>query len=254
MKQVAEASEGAHTLAGFSDAMQKVHILDTINIQLPGGKLQQFQHRGSPADKGVVQQIFVSEDYSLNRFARGPEMVAQYERMANPLIIDLGANIGASVVYFGLHFPEAHITAIEPDKNNFTLLQSNIKGMNVDCRCVAIGSSPGYLTLIDPGQGEWAYRTVKSGSGIKVPVLAMDTLMKEKRNYEPFICKIDIEGAEDDLFSKNVGWIDAFPVLIIELHDWLLPRAGSSRNFLRAITDRNRDFVYYGENIFSFRN
>jgi len=34
----------------------------------------------------------------------------------------------------------------------------------------------------------------------------------------------------------------------------LLPRSGSSHNFLRCVAERNRDFVYIGENILSIQN
>jgi hypothetical protein len=42
------------------------------------------------------------------------------------------------------------------------------------------------------------------------------------------------------------------PLLIIELHDWMLPFAGSSRGFLRAIASLDFDVVHRGENIFCF--
>ena len=72
--------------------------------------------------------------------------------------------------------------------------------------------------------------------------------------YEPFIVKIDIEGGENDLFANSTSWIDDFPLLIIELHDWLFPMKGTSRNFLMAISKLDRDFVHHGENIFSINN
>ena len=75
-----------------------------------------------------------------------------------------------------------------------------------------------------------------------------------KNKYTPFIIKIDIEGFEEDLFSKNLEWVDLFPLLIIELHDWMLPKSSNSKNFLQAISKLNRDFVYIGENIFSISN
>ena len=69
--------------------------------------------------------------------------------------------------------------------------------------------------------------------------------------FEPFIAKIDIEGFEDDLFSKNTAWIDRFPLLIIELHDWMLPWKSTWRNVLSAVSGLNRDFIYISENVFS---
>ncbi len=72
--------------------------------------------------------------------------------------------------------------------------------------------------------------------------------------YFPFIVKIDIEGFESELFSGNTDWINEFPVLIIEMHDWLFPGQRTSTNFLKTISQLDRDFVYLGENVFSIRN
>jgi hypothetical protein len=43
-------------------------------------------------------------------------------------------------------------------------------------------------------------------------------------------------------------------VIIIELHDWMLPGTANSQNCLKALSGTNRDFVFYGENVFSIRN
>jgi FkbM family methyltransferase len=224
------------------------------------GTQREFFHRGTRADTGVVQQIFVNRDYSFHRLRRAQELHALYEKAVqdgrSPLILDAGANIGASVVYWSLSFPQAHITAWEPESGNFEVLKMNSEGLDVDLRCSAIGAVRGSAGLIDPGEGDWGYRTVAGASGDLVPVEAASIVVVEKLDagYAPFIAKIDIEGGEADLFSQDTDWVDHFPVLIIELHDWLLPGTASSQSFLRCIADRNRDFVYIGENVFSLRN
>jgi hypothetical protein len=70
----------------------------------------------------------------------------------------------------------------------------------------------------------------------------------------PFICKIDIEGFESELFSIESSWVDEFSLVIIELHDYLFPGAGKSRNFLAKISKLDRDFIHVGENSFSIKN
>jgi hypothetical protein len=47
------------------------------------------------------------------------------------------------------------------------------------------------------------------------------------------------------LFSKNTDWVALFPVIIIELHDWLMPGEGRSNNFLRTIAQHDRDFWHH---------
>ena len=87
-------------------------------------------------------------------------------------------------------------------------------------------------------------------------MLSINSLVKdaESKKLQPFIIKIDIEGFESELFSQNTEWIDRFPVLIIELHDWVRPKEKTSLTFLNAISKLDRDFVYVKENIFSISN
>jgi FkbM family methyltransferase len=235
-------------------------MLQTLSIRFGDGSERAFRHRGTRADLGVIEQIFQQQDYSLKPLQRGAELQGLYDRIAAagrvPLVLDAGANIGASVLHFAQAFPRAHVTALEPARNNFEVLQANAAGLDVDARCAAIGAADGETALVDPGEGEWGYRTEAGAAGDRVRVVSASGLVAEKRaaGQVPFIAKIDIEGGEAELFSRDTGWVDLFPLLIVELHDWLLPRAGSSRNFLRCIAARDRDFVFLGENVFSIAN
>jgi len=119
----------------------------------------------------------------------------------------------------------------------------------------AIGCRDERGEVIDPGLGEWGYRVETSKEG-KTEIISINTLLKTytSEHYLPFIVKIDIEGFEANLFSENTEWVDKFPLLIIELHDWMLPRAANSSSFLKTIALLNRDFIYKGENVFSISN
>ena len=61
--------------------------------------------------------------------------------------------------------------------------------------------------------------------------------------------KVDIEGFEADLFQGDLGWLDTAEVVIIEPHDWMMPGAGTSRNFQKAMLDRDFEMVISGENL-----
>lgn len=67
----------------------------------------------------------------------------------------------------------------------------------------------------------------------------------------PFIVKVDIEGAEADIFAGNTDWLKNTPLVIIELHDWLMPKQGTAAGFLQCIAGQPRDFIAMGENVFS---
>ena len=225
-----------------------------LTVNVPGGGSRAFRYRDTPADRGVVAQMFEAQDYSFSRLRRGAELFGWYEQLARsgatPLILDAGANIGASAVFFGLQFPKAHIVALEPAADNFELLRANVAGLQVDARLAAIGAADGQVALADPGEGAWGYRTAP-GAGVVVEAASRLVAEKIAAGYTPYLAKIDIEGGEAELFSRDTGWAERFPVLVIELHDWLLPRAGSARGFLRWAAGQARDFVYVGENVFS---
>ncbi len=211
---------------------------------------RRIEHRGTEADIGVLHQVFWSRDYDLSKLRRYPEIQRYYEKAERPRIIDAGANIGASAIWFARTYPKAMVTAIEPHGGNFDLLIKNTIALNVENVYGAVAAKSGKIRLFDPGEGEWGYRTGGSGPGLGE--VQAHTVEKLLAPGDPFILKIDIEGGEADLFDSDV--FAKFPVLIIELHDWLLPKQGTSRSFLKWHAAQDRDFVYSGENVFSLCN
>jgi FkbM family methyltransferase len=226
-----------------------------------GNMSRTFFYRPGTSDEGVIQQIYLQRDYDLRRLRRFNELVEYaHSRMSSdlqPLIIDAGANIGASSTYFALSYPASRVVAIEPDPGNFGLLEKNTVGLRVNTICGAVASSSGLMEVIDPGEGFWGLRTVPSSTPSKnsVSAITIESLYKEYcGGHFPFIVKIDIEGGEKDLFSTNTDWVDRTPLIIIELHDWLLPRSRVAKPFLQCIAQHDRDFVQLGENIYSIAN
>ena len=70
----------------------------------------------------------------------------------------------------------------------------------------------------------------------------------------PFITKIDIEGAQGAVFRDNTDWVSGTHLIMLELDDWLLPWAGTSRPFLAALSRVPFDNLIRGEIIFCFRD
>ena len=233
-----------------------------INIQSPMATRQFFFRAGS-CDEGVIKQIFVDNDYALNRLRRHPELMSFLERRSagglQPLVIDAGANIGAASVYFSLAFPNALVVSVEPDLGNFELLARNVMGLGIEPFHGAVASQVGQVRVVDAGEGYWGFRTAavdgSESAAQAVPSRRINDIYAAcASRCFPFIVKVDIEGGEEDLFSANTEWVARTPVLIIELHDWLLPGKATSAPFLRCIAGMNRDFVHIGENIFSIAN
>ena len=210
-------------------------------------------------DSDTADQIYTNHDYDLHFLKRFEEINCLYNNIIKnnkvPLVIDCGANIGLSSRYFAEEFPESFIIAIEPEKNNFLMALKNCNGVkNISAKNAAIGSSKGYVSIPDTDVDNNAFRTSISSNDEDIEVLTINEIISSHDNYSPFIVKIDIEGFEDNLFSKNTEWVAKTPLIIIETHDWMLPKQANSKNFLKIISHENRDFIHRGENIFSIMN
>jgi FkbM family methyltransferase len=215
----------------------------------------------SAGDRGAIQQIFVNRDYDLGRLARFKDIISEYERMISarrtPLIIDCGANIGASAIWFAKSYPKSHIIALEPEEHNAEILRLNCGSFpNITAVTAAISCSDETLYVEDPGAGDWGFRTAlhPDGKAAATAAYSIETIARRHADADLFIVKIDIEGGEARLFESNFDWIERTMLIIVELHDWLLPGTANSQNCLRALSQYHRDLVFIGENLFSIRN
>ena len=147
---------------------------------------------------GMLDEIFVRENYKFNCQSN------------SPTIIDCGANIGLSVLYFKLQYPDAVIHAFEPDPVAYEKLVANIEANgfeDVFTYKEAIWIEEGELVF--ETDGSWGGHIGDNASSVGVTVNArkLDGLLDKHVDF----LKIDIEGAESDvimhskeLIAKNV--------------------------------------------------
>lgn len=225
-----------------------------------GAGARNISYRKGSSDERSINHVFERHDYNIRILQRWPEIEAFLNRQRaaglRPLIIDAGANIGAASLYFALRFPDARVVAIEPEADNFRLLQKNTEGLDVRCVQSALASKSGYSKIVEAEGGYWAFRTeLSQDANAGVRNITINEIFEEecKEGVYPFMIKMDIEGAEQDVFSGGLDWLDETPILIIELHDWIIPKAGTSKNFLSTIVQRERDFIVEIENVFSIK-
>lgn len=218
---------------------------DPYAVEIAGHGAIHVRHGDS--DLHVVRQVFKDKQYDIGASLkqRAEQHYADILRSGKvPTIVDAGANIGAASIWFKNAYPNAHIIAVEPEPGNISVLLKNA-GQRISVRQAAIGSSPGFVAVKNEGLG-WAAQTERSESG--TPIVTMSELFAEG-NGAAFIAKIDIEGFEDDLFSKNLEWLDEIFLIYVEPHDWLLPGKGTSRTFQRAMGERDFEILISGENL-----
>jgi FkbM family methyltransferase len=196
--------------------------------------------RKGTSDIAVFTSVFAFNEFELN-----------LEVPANGFIVDCGANIGISTVYFAKKYPQATIVALEPNIANFELCQKNTSDLkNVICLNAAIWSHNCQLSLQNPQDEDWAFRydddranveNNKSGRDEKVMAFNIPMLLEKYEIERINILKIDIEGGETELFSSNpknsLNWINLVDNFIVELHDNIVP--GCSSAFYRSLNPFN---------------
>jgi len=138
-------------------------------------------------------------------------------------ILDCGANIGCSVIYFAERFPNAEILAVEPEEANFELLSKNTAAWDgVTLLRAAVWRQSMRVSLVNPGAISNSFifsESVGCPSG-EVDGYDIPSLMSRQGWDHIDIVKLDIEGAEYVLFSGDYKqWLDRTSVLIMEIHD-----------------------------------
>ena len=224
-------------------------------------KLFYLQSRDE-GDSSVLDTIFPKYVYRLDGMMRTDDIYANFKNIISlgrrPLIVDCGANIGASSYFFADEFPEAIVVGVELESNNAKLAQkNNAKKNNVEILHAAIGSESGTVEIDNlEGVNNDSFRVnqnLKSGNN-SVEMITVSDIKKLYPETIPFIIKIDIEGFEGELFSRNTQWVKDFYLITMELHDWMLPKEATSKNFFKEHSKENRDCYLKGDMVFSIKN
>jgi FkbM family methyltransferase len=224
-----------------------------------------LQLRKQSTDAEVTWQCFAAGQYEVPVVLGGPPIHrkavhAKYLDIVSsgkkPLIVDCGANIGASTLWLKMKYPEATVIAVEPAPDNFSALVANC-ALYPDIEPIKAGIGPIDTTAFLSGIGgaAWGYQTSEKPSAIQVDMLSLKTTVSSKSadDFALFILKIDIEGAEKDLFSPDsFATFHSFPIIIYESHDFFMPAKRTSSPFFRFHAEMGRDFLFGYENVFSF--
>lgn len=216
--------------------------------------------RGATRDHAIFQQIWIKREYDLavsapHHFSLLMDRYrASLARGKLPIILDAGAHVGMSVLWWRRLFPKARIVAVEPSSANVAVLRRNLARLeNVLVLHAALAGKPGSLRIVDPAVGGSAVRVSADGAGEWIPALTVAQILEQVETDEILLAKIDIEGGEADLFTDNLAWLDHTHALAVETHDWLYPGEGTSQSLLTAVAARQFDFLTHGENVLLFR-
>lgn len=140
--------------------------------------------------------------------------------MDNPKILDLGANIGLSVIWFKENFPGSEILAIEADPKIYRYLKDNTSALDgVSLQNIAAWDEDRELSFYSEGADGGRIEAIEACSSppsVKVAAVDIRCILKEKGPFD-FI-KMDIEGAEARVLSACQGLLQETRFVFCEYH------------------------------------
>lgn len=199
------------------------------------------RHRGrrlalrlTTSDILVLYSVLEREDYGIE-LATAPAT-----------IVDAGAYVGYSAIYFAERYPAATVFALEPDPSNFALLLLNTRPHpNIVPLNLALWHREGRLALHDSAAGDWGLSVIAGDSPAAVPraeveAITIPGILQRFSLQRIDLLKIDVEGAEKGIFEHAGDWIGRVGAVFAELHDLLNPGCGAA--FERATASFGRVF------------
>lgn len=199
--------------------------------------------RGGTSDVQTFEQVFLANesDYSFE------------PRKTPRVIVDGGANAGYASIYFANRFPDAHIIAIEPEASNFELLSLNTADYpNVRLVRSGLWSRRTVLKIENPSEAHWAFRVDEGEGAEAIPAITMEDVLELSPTGAVDILKLDIEGAEREVFRGDPKWLERVDALIVELHDRVRP--GCSELVLSAAARYGFQTTFRGEHVILTRS
>ncbi len=179
------------------------------------GQTNSFNYNGHPVyymSPGeflhAADEIFEREIYKIN--FNNPE----------PVIIDCGANIGMSVVYFKKIAPNARIIAYEPDTVNFKFLDINTahlsKVKNVQAALWINNENLEFEDVSAQGS-KIASSTILSDKKIKIVAgVRLKDVLESEQHID--LLKVDIEGAEYEVIKDCKDALQNIDNIFLEYH------------------------------------
>jgi FkbM family methyltransferase len=181
---------------------------------------QEIFYRTSSTDPFVIYQVLLK---------RGKKAEYYVPRGLKPkIILDIGSNIGASIIYFRRRFPDAKIFGFEPHPDTFRILQSNVAnlagvtifnyGLGAADRQVAVradqvnfGAFSTHADFKDRGQ---------PAAAVECEIRRLDEVLRQLGIAQVDLIKIDCEGAEADVFSTlSDEMLNRCQWIVGEFHD-----------------------------------
>lgn len=206
------------------------------------GQSISFANRDNFLD--TYSEIFIKEIYHF------------FTTNKKPFIVDCGSNIGLSILYFKMLWPNAEILGFEPSPSCFSLLKKNIannKLTNVTLHNTAVADKNGTCSFWDPSDGKGDGRASILVHNDPKHTTTIETVCLSDYITKPVdLLKIDIEGSEF-MVLQDLATTKKLPLIkeiVLEYHHHIpdnnVDRLG---HFLSFLEDNNFGYQIRGCNI-----
>lgn len=230
-------------------ARRKLKRPNSVQVLMGGHRIAM---RPMDSDLFVASQIFGWRDYEFGaKVKAGLRSLGAKWRKSGlvPLIVDGGANVGYSSLFFADAFPDALVLAVEPHPATFAVLRENVakEPRILPVHAALWSHDEGVSLKLSEQFGSWAH-SVDEGGGA-TPSWRLDNLIETVPNARPLIIKLDIEGAEKEVCAASKGIMGNVPCILLEPHDFMLPGAATLTPLFSVIAARRCDTLLMGENL-----
>jgi FkbM family methyltransferase len=209
----------SYNLAQFQDHKDIIDYdieNDTVTISKPAStptdSARKLKFQGG-LHNGEVVNIFLEDVYHILP-------------VQGKVVLDIGANIGDSSIYFALH-GASKVIGIEPFPDNYEMARKNIELNNfsdkISVLIAGCSAKAGYINIYDGFKSGIASHTYDENykPGTNVPSLTLENILKEYNIQKgESILKMDCEGCEyDTILSASDALLRRFSHMLIEYHD-----------------------------------
>jgi FkbM family methyltransferase len=212
--------------------------ISMIDKRYTSGEILFYEKKFKYLDKAsfdyIFNELFVNNIYKFKTAT------------SKPFIIDCGANIGLSVIYFKRNFPNSKILAFEADPDIFNVLEENLSQFNYNDVTIcnrALWDEETEISFFSEGAdaGRIENKMHPNKKYVKCKTVKLSSFLNKKVD----LLKIDIEGAEVKVLNECKELLINVDKLFVEFHSF--SNLKQELSVLLQILEEN-NFRYYISN------
>lgn len=178
---------------------------------------QKIYYRSNSTDLEVLKA-------TIQKYHRPPLDLLYHNQVNQLTILDLGSNIGTTIIDLKNLYPNSLIIGVELNLENYNMLCRNTKNIpNLQLFNNAIWSND--IEVEYEGENHQSFKVSTDSSHDyhnknKIQGITINSIVKQLNIKRIDYLKMDIEGAEIEVFTNSkIDWLDITSCINVEIHD-----------------------------------